>query len=198
MRLEDLKKGDILVPNGATCSLYTQLADSLDFVCVAAKIYVVFGTVEAVVICTTDNAWLGQKIAFSSDDLACFDRCKLNAAELLRMKKKPRYLRWADDHKSLGRIGEETPLTDVYGNKLYVGDTVTVEFDYRCWLKRVVVKDDSFGYFVIGIKRCCDGKTGVIHKYVIRKDSSWTERWIGEQLPTEAAGIEITDKKPND
>ena len=33
MRLEDLKKGDILVPNGATRSLYTQLADSLDFVC---------------------------------------------------------------------------------------------------------------------------------------------------------------------
>ena len=106
MKLEDLKIGDILIPNGATRNLYTHLADSLDFVCVVVKKYEVLDMLEVVVIYAKDNEWLGQKISSNSKDLACFDRSNLNAAELLKIKKKPLYPKWNGDKVFLGRIGE--------------------------------------------------------------------------------------------
>lgn len=200
MKLEDLKIGDIIVPNGATRNLYTQLADSLDLVCVVAKIYEVFDTFEAVVIYTNNYAYLGQKISFTTKDLVCFDNCKLNATEFLKMKRKPLYLKWVCDKSPLGRIGEVTPFTDDNGEVLYVGDTVAVYRDYSSWHKRVVVYNEDFGYFVMGIQQYCDWKKGVIHKYEVKKDSSWRERHIGERLHSghDDYEIEVTDKKSND
>lgn len=199
MKLEDLKIGDILVPNGATRSLPTQLADSLDFVCVVVKIYKVFGSFEAVVIYTNNYAHIGRKISFATNDLVCFDLCKLNAKEFLKMKRKPLYLEWVYDKSPLGRIGEVTPFTDDNGEVLYVGDTVVLRSDYRSWHKCVVVNDEDFGYFVMGIQRDCDGKKGVIHKYAVKKDSSWRDRLIGERLHSghDDYEIEVTDEKPN-
>lgn len=200
MKLEDLKIGDIIVPNGATRSLPTQLADSLDFVCTVVKIYEVFGMFETVVIYTNNYAYLGRTISFATKDLVCFDNCKLNAAEFLKMKRKPLYLKWVYDKSPLGRIGEVTPFTDDNGEVLYVGDTVAVCRDYRSWHKCVVVYDEDFGYFVMGIQRDCDCKKGVIHKYAVKKDSSWRERLIGERLHSghDDYEIEVTDKKTND
>lgn len=202
MKLEDLKIGDIIVPNGATRNLHTQLADSLDFVCVVVKKYEMLDVLEVLVIYAKDNAWLGEKISFISKDLACFDRSNLNAAELLKMKKKPLYLKWNNDKVFLGRIGEETPFDDDYANKLYVGDTVTVSRDFRSWHKCVVAYEEAVGYFIMGIQRDCDWKKGVIHKYVVKRDSSWKERLKGERLPGShyfpGHVIEVTDEKPND
>lgn len=199
MKLEDLKIGNIIVPNGATRSLPTQLADSLDFVCTVVKIYEVFGSFEAVVIYTNNYAYLGRKISFSTKDLICFDHCKLNAIEFLKMKRKPLYLKWVYDKSTLGRIGEVTPFTDDDGKVLYVGDTVTITHNSYSWHNCVVVHD-TFGYFVMGIRDCCHNDCGVISKFEVQKDSSWTDRFVGERLRHIGVRryIEVTDENPND
>ena len=108
-------------------------------------------------------------------------------------------LEFSSISSALGRIGEVTPFTDDNGEVLYVGDTVTVSRDYRAWHKCVVVYDEDFGYFVMGIQRDCDLEKGVIHKYAVKKDSSWKDRHIGQRLHSghDDYEIEVTAKKSN-
>ena len=108
------------------------------------------------------------------------------------------YLTWDMDGTSIGRIGEVSPFTDDHGNKLFVGDTVTVTRDFRSWHKRVVAHDKTFGYYIMGIKGSCDEHCGKIFNYVVKKDSDCSERGIGECLPCCDGNNIVVSKNPTD
>lgn len=201
MKLEDLKIGDIIVPNGASRNLFTQLADSLDFVCVVVKIYVALGVFEVVVIYTNDNTWLGKSISFSCKDLDCFYRHNLNARELLKMKRKPLYLRWGYGKKtSLGRVGDKTPYKLENGHNLFVGDVVSIKNDYMEEKGCLVVYDEDDGYYVMGISSVCNSKTGEIKNFTVSLEKSFSGIKNGDTFatPMHPNGIEVVDFNPEE
>lgn len=75
-----------------------------------------------------------------------------------------------------GTIGEETPMKDVTGKTLYVGDTVlTIDKqsgyvnDYHHYIVKRGLK-----YFVMGVEACCQ-KSGEIDKYLVVKKKSYKD-----------------------
>nr|DAI16791.1 MAG TPA: hypothetical protein [Caudoviricetes sp.] len=194
MKIEDLKKGDIIVPNGATRNNYTQLADRLDFVCVVVKTYVALGSFEVVVIYANDNTWIGERISFSYKDLDCFYRHNLNAIELLKMKRKPLYLRWAFGEKtSLGKVGDKTPYKLENGRNLKVVDIVTIKNGNMTVTGCPVVHDEDDGYYVMGIAALCNSKTGEIKNFTVSFEKSFSDIKNGDTFATACspAGIEV-------
>ena len=201
MKLEDLKIGDIIVPNGATVNHYTQLADNLDFVCVVIKIYVALGVFEVVVIYANDNTWLGKSITFSYKDLDCFYRHNLNAIELLKMKRKPLYLRWAFGKKtSLGRVGDKTPYKLENGRNLFVGNVVSIKKHDMKKKDCLVVYDEDDGYYVMGISPDCNSKTGEIKNFTVSLEKSFSDIKNGDtfETPLFYNGIEAIDFQPEE
>lgn len=201
MKLEDLKIGDIIVPNGATRNNYTQLADRLDFVCVVVKTYVALGSFEVVVIYANDNTWIGQRISFSYKDLDCFCRHNLNAVELLKMKRKPLYIRWAFGKKtSLGRVGDKTPYKLENGRNLFVGDVVSVKNVYMGKKDCLVAYDEDDGYYITGIAYDCNSKTGEIKNFAVSLEKSFSGIKNGDTFATALYpdGIEVVDFLPEE
>lgn len=201
MKLEDLKKGDIIVPNGATRNNYTQLADRLDFVCVVVKTYVAIGSFEVVVIYANDNTWIGERISFSYKDLDCFYRHNLNAIELLKMKRKPLYLRWAFGKKtSLGKVGVKTPYKLENGRNLFVGDVVSIKNDDIEEKDCLVVYDEEDGYYVMGISPDCNSKTGEIKNFTVSLERSFSVIKNGDTFETALFhdAIEVVDFQPEE
>ena len=79
-------------------------------------------------------------------------------------------------HGNYGTIGDETPMKDVTGKTLYVGDTVlTIDKqsgyvnDYHHYIVKKGTK-----YFVMGIEACCQ-KSGEIDKYLVVKKKSYKD-----------------------
>jgi hypothetical protein len=201
MKIEDLKKGDIIVPNGATRNQYTQLADRLDFVCVVVKTYVALGSFEVVVIYANDNTWIGERISFSYKDLDCFYRHNLNAIELLKMKRKPLYLRWAYGEKtSLGKVGDKTPYKLENGRNLKVGDIVTIKNGNMTVTGCPVVHDEDDGYYVMGILADCNSKTGEIKHFTVSLEKSFSDIKNDDTFATYCSpkGIEVVDFPPEE
>lgn len=151
----------------------------------------------AIAVASSDKARVGEKMALHRNDLTCFNVHHTYIEYYLRKENKALYLKWSGEESYLGRIGEESPFTDDAGNELYVGDTVTITHNSHSWHNCVVVHDDTFGYFVMGIQCCCHNDCGVISKYGVQKDSSWTDRFVGERLRHVGARrpIEVTYKK---
>lgn len=201
MKIEDLKKGDIIVPNGATRNNYTQLADRLDFVCVVVKTYVAFGSFKVVVIYANDNTWIGERISFSYKDLDCFYRHNLNTIELLKMKRKPLYLRWGFGNKtSLGRIGDKTPYKIENGRNLFVGDIVKISREGEEYAGCIVAHDREDGYFIMGIATDCNSKTGEIKDFTVSFEKSFSGIKNGDTFatPLHRNGIEVVDFIPEE
>ena len=201
MKIEDLKKGDIIVPNGATRNRYTQLADRLDFVCVVVKTYVALGSFEVVVIYANDNTWIGERISFYYKDLDCFYRHNLNAIELLKMKRKPLYLRWVYGKKtSLGRVGDKTPYKLENGRNLFVGDVVSIKNGNMENKGCIVVHDEYDGYYVMGISSVCISKTGEIKNFTVSLEKSFNDIKNGYMFatPLHRKGIEVVDFIPEE
>lgn len=203
MKLEDLNVGDILIPNGTFRGAVTKVVHENNIALVVTRIDAPHHFFVAIAFASSDKARVGEKMALHENDLTCFNVHATHIKEFMNAYNKALYLKFTIGRKSyLGRIGEVTPFTDDYGNKLYVGDTVTVSYGYRSCHKRVVAYGEYFGYFVMGIQRYCDCEKGIIHKFVVKKDSSWTDRRIGERLPGGRIGseciIEVTDKNPTD
>lgn len=200
MKLEDLNVGDILIPNGTFRGAVTKAVHENNIALVVTRIDAPHHFFVAIAVASSDKARVGEKIALHENDLACFNAHYTYIEYHMRKENKALYLKWVGDESFLGRIGEETPFTDDNGNKLYVGDTVTLTFDSRSWKNCVVVHDDTFGYFVMGIQHCCHNACGTIFKYEVQKDSSWTERVVGERLLQYGAKrpIEVTAEKSND
>ena len=80
------------------------------------------------------------------------------------------------ENGNYGTIGEETPMKDVTGKTLYVGDTViTISTesgrvdDYHHYIVKRRTK-----YFVMGIENCCQ-KSGEIVKYLVVKKKSYKD-----------------------
>ena len=201
MKIEDLKKGDIIVPNGATRNNYTQLADRLDFVCVVVKTYVAIGSFEVVVIYANDNTWIGERISFSYKDLDCFYCHNLNAIELLKMKRKPLYLRWAYGEKtSLGRIGDKTPYKLENGRNLFVGDIVKISREGDEHSGCLVVHDTTDGYYIMGIASHCNDRKCEIKHWNVTLESGFYNRLKGDTYTVGSGsdGIEVVDFNPEE
>lgn len=201
MKIEDLKKGDIIVPNGATRNNYTQLADRLDFVCVVVKTYVAIGSFEVVVIYANDNTWIGERISFSYKDLDCFYRHNLNAIELLKMKRKPLYLRWAFGKKtSLGMIGDKTPYKLENGRNLFVGDIVKISREGEEYGGCLVVHDKDDGYYIMGISADCNDRKCEIKHWNVTLERGFYNRLNGDTYAPcfRSTGIEVVDFIPEE
>lgn len=203
MKLEDLQVGDFLIPNGRFRGAVTKTVHENNIALVVTRIDAPNHFFVAIAVVSSDKARVGEKMVLHENDLTCFNVHATYVKECMSKENKVRYLKWTiGAESSLGRIGEGTPFNDDFGNALYVGDTVTVTYDFRSWHKRVVVHDDKFGYFVMGIQRCCDEDSGTISKYVIKKDSGWLERRVGERLPSGHIGsdciIEVVDFLPEE
>lgn len=200
MRLKDLSIGDILIPNGTFRGVVTKSVHENNIALVVTRIDVPHHFFVAIAVASSDKARVGEKIALHENDLTCFNVHYTCIEYYLLKENKALYLKLDGEESYLGRIGEESPFTDDVRNKLYVGDTVTITRNSNSWHNCVVAHDDTFGYFVMGIKSCCHNDCGVISKFGVQKDSSWTERFIGERLRYTGARrpIEVTDEKPND
>lgn len=199
MKLEDLSVGDILIPNGTFRGVVTKSVHENNIALVVTRIDAPHHFFVAIVVASSDKARVGEKIAFHRNDLTCFNVHYTHIEYYLRKENKSLYLKLDGEETYFGRIGEESPFTDDVGNALYVGDTVTVTHNSHFWNNRVVAHD-TFGYFVMGIKSCCHNDCGVISKFGVRKDSRWTDRFVGERLWHVGArrSIEVTDEKPKD
>lgn len=200
MRLKDLSIGDILIPNGTFRGVVTKSVHENNIALVVTRIDVPHHFFVTIAVASSDKARVGEKIALHENDLTCFNVHYTYIEYYLRKENKALYLKWGDEESCLGRIGEESPFTDDVRNKLYVGDTVTITHNSYSWHNCVVVHDDTFGYFVMGIQDCCHNDCGVISKFEVQKDSSWTDRFVGERLRHIGVRryIEVTDEKPND
>lgn len=181
MKLEDLNVGDILIPNGTFRGVVTKAVHENNIALVVTRIDAPHHFIVAIAVASSDKARVGEKMALHENDLTCFNVHYTHLEYYMRKENKALYLKWADDESFLGRIGEESPFTDDSGNALYVGDTVTVTHNSHFW-NNCVVAHDTFGYFVMGIKNCCHNDYGVISKFGVQKDSSWTDRFVGERL----------------
>lgn len=200
MKLEDLQIGDILIPNGTFRGVVTKTVHENSIALVVTRIDAPHNFFVAIVVASSDKARVGEKMALHRNDLTCFNVHYTHIEYYLLKENKSLYLKLDSEEKYFGRIGEESPFTDDSGNTLYVGDTVTITHNSYSWHNCVVVHDDTFGYFVMGIQSCCHNDCGVISKFWVQKDSSWRDRFVGERLRHGGARrpIEVTDKKPND
>lgn len=200
MKLEDLNIGDILIPNGTFRGVVTKRVHENNIALVVTRIDVWHHFFVAIAVASSDKAIVGEKIALHENDLNCFNVHYTYIEYYLRKENKALYLKWGGEESYLGRIGEEFPFTDDAGNKLYVGDTVTITHGSYSWHNYVVAHNDTFGYFVMGIQSCCHNDCGVISKFEVQKDSSWTERFVGERLQHIGVRryIEVVDFKPEE
>lgn len=199
MKLEDLSVGDILIPNGTFRGVVTKSVHENNIALVVTRIDAPHHCFVAIVVASSDKARVGEKIVFHRNDLTCFNVHYTHIEYYLRKENKALYLKLDGEETYFGRIGEESPFTDDFGNELYVGDTVTITHNSHSWHNCVVAHDDTFGYFVMGIQSCCHNDCCVISKYGVKKYSSWTDRFVGERLWHVGARrpIEVTDEKPN-
>lgn len=197
MRLKDLMIGDILIPNGTFRGAVTKSVHENNIALFVTRIDVPHHFFVTIAVASSDKARVGEKIALHEKDLTCFNVHYTYIDYYLRKENKALYLKWGGEESYLGRIGEESPFTDDVRNKLYVGDTVTITYNSHSRHK-CVVAHDTLGYFVMGIQCCCHNDCGVISKYGVQKDSSWTDRFAGERLWHVGARryIEVTDEKP--
>lgn len=198
MKLEDLNVGDILIPNGTFRGAVTKAVHENNIALVVTRIDAPHHFFVAIAVASSDKARVGEKMALHRNDLTCFNVHHTYIEYYLRKENKALYLKWGGEESYLGRIGEESPFTDDAGNELYVGDTVTVIYNSHFWNNCVVAHYDTFGYFVMGIQNYCHNDCGVISKFEVQKDSSWTDRFVGERLWHVGArrSIEVTDEKP--
>lgn len=198
MKLEDLNVGDILIPNGTFRGAVTKAVHENNIALVVTRIDAPHHFFVAIAVASSDKARVGEKMALHENDLACFNVHYSYIEYHMRKENKALYLKWSGDESFLGRIGEESPFTDDSGNELYVGDTVTITYGYHSWNNCVVVHNDTFGYFVMGIRSFCHNDCGVISKYAVQKDSSWTDRVVGERISQVGMRhtVEVTDENP--
>lgn len=197
MKLEDLNIGDILIPNGTFRGVATKFVHENNIALVVTRIDAPHHFFVTIVIASSDKARVGEKIVFHRKDLTCFNVHYQYIEYYLRKENKALYLKRCGEETYLGRIGEESPFTDDSGNELYVGDTVTLTYNSHSW-NNCVVAHDTYGYFVMGIQCCCHNDCGVISKYAVQKDSSWTDRVVGERISQVGMlhTVEVTDENP--
>ena len=88
------------------------------------------------------------------------------------------YLKFLD-HK-LGCIGESTPIKDVIGRELKVGDTVELYDRYNNFKGEHAICFDDGRYFVMGIAASCNDAGAIENKWKIIKKRDYKEFKNGE------------------
>lgn len=99
--------------------------------------------------------------------------------------KKDLYLRWGIGNKTyLGRVGDKTPYKLENGRNLFVGDVVSIKNDYMEEKDRLVVYDEDYGYYVMGILPDCNSKTGEIKNFTVSLKRSFSVINNGDTFDT--------------
>ena len=75
--------------------------------------------------------------------------------------------------KCYGTVGHPTRYKDTYGRPLFVGDIVEIE-NAPIFPMQFVCEDED-GAFICGIKNACDPDFGVVHDWMIRRVTPFTE-----------------------
>lgn len=115
--------------------------------------------------------------------------------------KKDLYLRWAFGKKtSLGRVGDKTPYKLENGRNLFVGDVVSIKYDYIGKKDCLVVYDEEDGYYIMGIASSCNSKTGEIKNFTVSLEKSFSGIKNGDTFATawRPDGIEVVDFQPTE
>lgn len=206
MKLEDLKVGAIIMRadrkenplHSGEMLLVTRFINAkakFEVVCLHSKVtdrigetgFILFDELPAYNLITAlylqplnDNLFLRNKPAKPQKDL---------------------YLRWAYDNKaSLGKVGVKTPYKLENGRNLFVGDIVSIKNDYMEEKGCLVVYDEEYGYYVMGISIACNSKTGEIKNFTVSLEKSFSEIKNGDtfETPLHRKGIEVVDFIPEE
>ena len=122
-------------------------------------------------------------------------------ADNLSVSKKDLWLRWAIGKKtSLGKVGDKTPYRLKSGRNLFVGDVVTIKNDEMEEKDCLVVHDEDDGYYVMGIARDCNSKTGEIKNFTVSLEKSFSVINNGDTFATALFpnDIEVVDFPPEE
>lgn len=115
----------------------------------------------------TIYANLNNEISFTTENDDFEKGVKVCLKELFSKPKKEEfkpYLAFSESKYKLGFIGEETPLTALFGEELYVGDVVEVFYPGSGHKATEFVAKDIDGYFVMGCKNTTKNLTNGIDK----------------------------------